>query len=208
MKENISKEYIAQFLPENPVIIEAGAHIGRDTKKMLKQWPQAKIHAFEPVPELFEELKKNTTPYSNVTCYPLALNNSSGTAQFYISSGRSTATSSLLAPKEYLIEHPTTVFEKTTVTTITLDAWAEKYAIPHVDFMWLDMQGGELSALQAGMHLLKTVKALYTEVSFAERYEKNPLYATIKCWLERQGFSVQKEEFRTSAWGNVLFIRK
>lgn len=58
MNENISKEYIAQFLPPNPIIIEAGAHIGRDTKKMARQWPNAHIHAFEPVPALFEILKK------------------------------------------------------------------------------------------------------------------------------------------------------
>ena len=34
------KEYIASFLTKNPVIIEAGAHIGLDTVEMSKFWPK------------------------------------------------------------------------------------------------------------------------------------------------------------------------
>ena len=32
--------YIAQFLPQNPIIIEAGAHRGTDTIAMSRHWPQ------------------------------------------------------------------------------------------------------------------------------------------------------------------------
>ncbi len=207
MITHIPKSYIAQFLPSNPIILEAGAHIGRDTIKMAKEWPHATIHAFEPVPHLFEELKKNTTTVSNVHCYNVALSNQSGSATFYQSGGRSTATSSLLAPKEYLKEHPTTTFEKIIVPTITLDDWAKCNRIIQVDFMWLDMQGAELLALQAGIDLLKTVKAIYCEVSFQERYENNPLAHTIKAWLAQQGFMSIKEDIQNKPWGNVLFIK-
>lgn len=207
MNTHISKSSIAQFLPANPIILEAGAHIGRDTIKMVKEWPQAIIHAFEPVPSLFEELKKNTAHVPNIHRYNIALSNASGFATFYQSGGRSTATSSLLAPTGYLKEHPTTSFEKISVPTITLDEWAKKNNITHVDFMWLDMQGAELLALQAGVTLLKTVKALYCEVSFQERYENNPLSFTIKHWLAEQGFLPIKEDIRNESWGNILFIK-
>src|SRR5579885_3078300 len=105
----ISKQSIAHYLPKNPVIIEAGAHYGRDTIKMSKIWPQATIHAFEPVPELFTILKNNTQKYDNIFCYPYALSNSCGTKNFFVSSGRSTATSSLFEPFLYSITHPTTL---------------------------------------------------------------------------------------------------
>lgn len=203
----ITKSYITQFLPHNPVILEAGAHIGRDTVKMAKQWPHAIIHAFEPVPYLFEELKKNTAAFPNIHCYNIALSNRSGFTTFYQSGGRSTATSSLLAPKEYLKEHPTTIFEKISIPTITLNDWAKKNKISHIDFMWLDMQGAELLALQAGIDLLKTVKALHCEVSYQERYENNPLSDTIKVWFKEQGFLAIEEDARNVSWGNVLFIK-
>lgn len=207
MSEQITKQYIAQFLPSNPTIIEAGAHIGRDTKKMITLWPEAKIHAFEPVPALFEQFTANLKDFPSVHCYPYALNDVTETSVFYVSSGRSTATSSLLEPKEYLSEHPTTVFQTITVPTITLDDWAAKFKIAHADFLWLDMQGSELDALKGGIQLLKTVRVIYTEVSFSERYKNNPLYSTIKLWLYKHGFSVQKEEFRNASWGNVLFLK-
>jgi FkbM family methyltransferase len=57
----ISKEFIKHFLPINPIIIDAGAHIGVDTIEMSKIWRKGQIYAFEPVPTLFAELVKNTT---------------------------------------------------------------------------------------------------------------------------------------------------
>ena len=204
---HISKSYIAQFLSSYPTILEAGAHIGRDTIKMAQQWPNAIIHAFEPIPYLFEELKKNTAHFANIHRYNVALSNESGFASFYQSGGRSTATSSLLVPTGYLKEHPTTTFETISVPTITLDQWAKKNNISHVDFMWLDMQGAELLALQAGINLLKSVKAIYCEVSFQERYENNPLSSTIKNWLGERGFLPIKEDIRNKSWGNILFIK-
>jgi len=45
-------DIVAPYLPANPVIIEAGAFNGSDTIKLAKKWPQATIHAFEPVPAI------------------------------------------------------------------------------------------------------------------------------------------------------------
>lgn len=204
----IPKEIIAHYLPPNPVIVEAGAHIGRDTKKMYTIWPKCTIHAFEPVPELFAELTKNVAKYSNVFCYPYALSSQIMTTTLYKSGGRSTATSSLYEPMGYLQEHPETFFTPITVQTITLDSWAKQNTIHTVDMLWLDMQGGELAALQGAQELLKRVSVIHTEVALNERYKNAPLYPEIKNWLEKHGFSVAYEALGKSHWGNVLFVRK
>lgn len=161
----ISKSSIVPFLTNNPVIVEAGAHIGRDTLKMKKQWPQAVIHAFEPVPELYQQLRTATANIPGIFCYPFALAGHTGTATLHKSSVRSTATSSLLEPHLYKQEHPTTQFEPISVSTITLDRWMKAYTISHVDFLWLDMQGAELLVLQHATELLRTVTAIHTEVA-------------------------------------------
>ncbi len=202
-----SRELIKSFLPTNPVIVEAGAHIGRDTLTMSKLWPQSTIHAFEPVPKLFGQLKKNVADNPNIHCYQLALSNKTGTASLYISDEQCTAISSLLKPAEIAQEKPTISFTPQTVQTITLDDWAKKHSIDHVDFLWLDMQGAELQALKAASQLLKKVKALLIEITLTERYQGNPLYAEVKTWLEKQGFAVEVEHFHHQQWGNVLFVR-
>lgn len=203
----ISKKIIAHYLPPSPVIIEAGAHIGRDTVKMSKAWPNSIIHAFEPVPELFAVLLRNTALNPRIICYPYALSTTTGTSTLFMSSGRSTATSSLFEPAGYKNEFPTTIFTPLTVQTITLDDWAQKYQIKHIDGMWLDMQGAELSVLQAAPKILKMVSVIYTEVNLTQRYKGAPLYPEFKEWMIGQGFTIALEACDHPDWGNVLFIK-
>jgi precorrin-6B methylase 2 len=59
---------IAAHLPPAPVIVEAGAHVGRDTVRMARVWPEGRIHAFEPLPNVFDTLLRNTKGLSNVHC--------------------------------------------------------------------------------------------------------------------------------------------
>src|SRR6266487_2479433 len=49
---------IARRLPARPVIVEAGAHNGSDTVVLARLRPGAFVHAFEPVPRLFQELTR------------------------------------------------------------------------------------------------------------------------------------------------------
>lgn len=204
----ITKELIKTLLPENPIVVEAGAHKGRDTIKMLKLWPNGTFYCFEPSPNIFAQLTQNTGEYPNIHRYPYALSHYNGTAIFHVSSGRSDAASSLLSPLEYSIDHPDTIFTDITVETITLDTWANHNNIQKIDFMWLDMQGTELSMLQAGTNILQTVTAICSEVNLTHRYENAPLYDEYRSWMESQGFYVAYEHLFKTTWGNALFIRK
>jgi FkbM family methyltransferase len=205
----VPKAEIYKFLPENPIIIDAGAHVGLDTVEMSRMWPGSAVHAFEPIPEVFDQLLKNTQGFKNVRCYPLALSDSNSSQQIYVSSGESDASSSLYPPKEHLSVHPNVKFlESIQVPTLTIDAWASKHNIDHVDLLWLDMQGGELAALKASPKILKTVRAIHTEVLLQELYESCPLYPEVRDWLMSQGFKVEREELVWQDAGNVLFVKE
>ncbi len=204
----ISKDFIGSFLPKHPLIIEAGAHIGRDTLKMALLWPQAQIYAFEPVPSLFDQLKERIKGQPNVHCFPLALSDSTGMATLHVSSGASTAASSLLEPWEYRQKRPNVLFDPLQVPTITLDQWAHEHNISHIDFLWLDMQGAELSVLKASHHIFPTVKALLIEASLSERFKSNPLYTQIIAWLESQGFKALGQDIPKHDKINIFLVRK
>lgn len=214
-KPHQALEHIKKYLPENPVIIEAGAFDGKETLKMAAQWPHAIIHAFEPVPELFEKLTTTTAHLSNIHTYQLALSDKTGTATLFVAEkpekpGKTSQASSLLKPKERLA-HSSIIFPSTIeVPTITLDDWAKTYAISHVDFIWLDVQGYELNILKAAPKIVSQLKALFVEVEFIEAYENQYLYADVKSWLETQGFEMVGKDFAdTPTWffGNALFVR-
>jgi 2-O-methyltransferase len=205
----VPKAYIRRFLPENAVILEAGAHIGTDTLEMAKLWQNATIHAFEPVPDLFQFLSKNTQGVSNIHIYPLALSDVTGELDIHISSGNSNGSSSILAPKQHLDVHPDVLFEeKMRVKTTTIDDWARQQQIQKIDMLWLDLQGYELPVLTKSLSILRGVKVIYTEVNLIENYENNATYSELKNWLHTQGFVVKREALAWKDGGNVLFIRE
>lgn len=207
--EKISKSFIKKFLPSNPVSIDCGAHDGADSVE-LSRVLGGSVHAFEALPHIYTRLQQRVKNDSLISCYPLALSDANGFQNFYVSEGNSDASSSLLQPKDHLLDHPDTFFNQTIeVQTITLDSWAEKYKIDHVDLLWLDMQGYELHMLRASEKILPTVKVIHTEVSTKETYNKVPLYKEYKAYLENKGFKVVVEAI-PEGWdmGNVLFVRE
>jgi FkbM family methyltransferase len=205
----ISKVTISRYLPRRAVIVDCGAHDGTDSVDMARRWPDAHIHAFEPVPEVFDRLKANASRHSNITCYPVAISDREGIQAMHISTGGSDGSSSLLAPAAHLEDHPTVLFETIReVHTSTFDAWAAQEGIDHVDLFWLDMQGAELVALRAAPRLLARARAVHSEVSVKNVYHGVPLYPQLREWMEGNGFRVVAEAI-PSGWdmGNVLFVR-
>ncbi len=215
-KPHESFQHIKQYIPENPVIVEAGAFDGHETQRMLAVWPEATIHAFEPMPGAFEKFEANTMHLPNVHRYQIALSDTTGTSELYVAEkpdrpGMPTQASSLLMPKERLLYSPIQFPYTISVPTITLDDWAKKNNVLHVDLLWLDMQGYELNALTAARTMLKTVSAIYTEVGFIENYAGQAQYPEVKAWLENAGFVMIGRDFPdqpTKFFGNALFVQR
>jgi len=141
----------------------------------------------------------------------MALGRRAQTSEMYVSlTGASGGeqSSSLLAPAATRKEFPFVDFREKTITVqvTRLDVWAAAESINRVDFLWLDLQGMELAALEGCGDLLSSVKAIHCEVQNFPLYEGAPLYRGISQWLRERGFKVGQEAvFRRG--GNVLFVR-
>jgi len=64
-------ELPAHFEPRT--IVDIGANIGTVTAALARRYPQARIFAFEPLPENFLLLKYNTAALANVVALPFGL---------------------------------------------------------------------------------------------------------------------------------------
>lgn len=71
----------------------------------------------------------------------------------------------------------------------TLDRWRAEQNAASVDFMKLNVQGGELEIMGAGETVLPEVVGLLTEVAFVENYAGRPLFADVDSWLRARGFT-------------------
>jgi FkbM family methyltransferase len=207
--DQVPVSLLESLLPDNPIVLEAGARFGEDTGWMSELWPNGHIHAFEPTPVSYALLKENTKQCKNVSCYNLALAEKNGSALFYIDGGDGGANCLLKPTAWFNTNHFHGDLSKPiAVECITLDNWAKKNGISRIDFMWLDMEGHELLALQSGPEILKTVRVIFTEVNLQLFRENIPLYHEVKAWLEQQGFTEVWTEFIPNWRGNVLFVRR
>lgn len=207
---------IANYIPEQPIILEAGAFHGQDSIRIAQHWPHATIYAFEPVPELFAQLRDATAAHPQIHPVPRALGATEGTHTFWPSEhpkrpGKHSQAGSLLEPNERLQWSSITFNAPITVQATTIDAWAKQNNVASIDLLWLDLQGYELPVMQASPHILKTVRAIWTEVHFVQAYKDQAQYSDVTTWLESQGFTLIGTDFtNTTSWffGTALFVRK
>jgi FkbM family methyltransferase len=77
------------------------------------------------------------------------------------------------------------VIDRVPVETRRLDDISE---ISHLDFLKIDIQGGELDVFKAGRQKLSEAVAIQTEVSFMTLYKDQPTQAEVDQELRSQGF--------------------
>lgn len=128
------------------------------------------------------------------THIPLAVWDSIGTATLYVT--KNPECSSLYPPNELVINRLTEYadFQKLLSTieveTTTLDEYFKQNPAT-IDFLQLDVQGGELNVLDGATQLLNNqLLMLCVEVSFVELYKNQPLFADVDIYLRNQEFTL------------------
>lgn len=204
---------LAKFLPENPVIMEAGAFEGRDTQKLAERFPNGRIFAFEPLTNHFSALETVMKPYANVSVHNAALDIISGKGDFYVCHGTNAQYpvyefhSSLLRPTGSQTVHLLGPVE--TVTRISLKDFCRDTNIEKVDMLWLSTEGSERQILEGAQDLLSNVTLVYARTNLYPERESITLFSDLKSFMEAHGF-ILLSHFYMSAdiHGDALFIKK
>ncbi|MEM9420240.1 MAG: FkbM family methyltransferase [Planctomycetota bacterium] len=173
-------------------IVDAGASDGRIAKRFGKRFTTAQLHMFEPNPDYAPALAELHAVQPRYHHYPVVLSDTPGEKTFYVTADP--GSSSLYQTNDAMKKaYPEQAAHKAqmTVPATTLDQWADENNIAGVQFIKMDIQGGEADMMRGASRLLdESVVAIYTEVFFQNFYEGGATYSDIDLVLREHGFGL------------------
>ena len=132
-KRLISEGEYSPVTPDPGYILDLGAHKGYATEYFARNFPKAKIHAYEAAPFLFRKTAKRLSKYANVQVFEEAIAGHDGVVAFGIST-RDVSSSIYL---------PTT----TNVPCISLRTAVSRLGSTNI-VVKMDIEGAEFEALK------------------------------------------------------------
>ncbi len=169
-------------------LLDVGANRGQFSLMVRHHFPDAPIHAFEPLEPEGKLLQSVVT--DPLTYYPVALGANAGEATFHVTSRRDS--SSLLMPGS--VQQAASGVTLTTSINVRVARLADIVdlaTLPRPILMKIDVQGGELDVLKGAADKLQLIDSIYTEVSFVPLYERQPLASDITSFLHERGFALR-----------------
>lgn len=172
------------------VVLDVGVNVGQTHDKLRDAGFMGRIVSFEPVPSAHEELVKKAINDPDWIIAPrTAIGETPGDVAINVS--QSTDMSSILKPKEMLIETlpKTKVSEQVMTPVTTLDNEWETYCSPSDRvFLKVDTQGFERQVLNGAKDSLKKIHGLQLELSLLPLYENEETYLSYLSDLHSWGF--------------------
>lgn len=164
-------EGLASLGPIN--VFDVGAHFGEFATTLRAMCPQARIWAFEPHPNAFQQLaeKGNSLGFTPVN---LGLSDMAGRLKLYDYADQATGTShaSLHAGVFEAVHHATAGSVEVEVTTV--DAFMESEHVSRVHLLKVDAEGHELAIIRGAEHAIRSgaidmVQFEFNEMNVASR---------------------------------------
>ncbi|MBI4525314.1 MAG: FkbM family methyltransferase [Deltaproteobacteria bacterium] len=160
-----NKLVFLSFISKGQVVLDVGANFGFYTRLFSNiVGPEGKVIAFEPVQAAIVRFLVITRARNNIELVCKGLGASESRTKIYIPAG-DLGQSSLARHAGGSWKSPEDVREEEILVT-TLDKFVEKEPIKRIDFVKVDIEGGEAEFLYGAENSLKRFKPLvYTEVN-------------------------------------------
>jgi FkbM family methyltransferase len=170
-------------------LIDIGANKGQFATAVRGLFPEAVIHAFEPLPTAGARFAANFAGDKRVTLHRVAVGATERTATFYVTDREDS--SSLLRPGSgQKAAFGVSSASQIDVPVRPLDKEVDLAALPRPILLKIDVQGAELEVLK-GIASLDALDFLYVELSFVELYEGQALFEDVRSFLADKGFTIR-----------------
>lgn len=207
---------------DNPVVIEIGANNGGDATRFIHHFPNIELHCFEADPRACQVFKNNVK-YKKCFLYEVAVSDTCEDITFnqilvdfnnnfpekhrwmnkndyikFLGTPNSSTSDIVLIDKEKI--------KKITVPGITLDKWNEDKTFKNIDYLEIDVQGGEKKVLRGANNVLKKVKMIKIEYG-EDRYKDFMSREETLKFLEPYGFKIIKNLSSSGKTGDLYLLK-
>ena len=187
-------------------VIHIGAFDGQEMS-VYKEKNISNVLFFEPLSENFRKLKQNVG--DTALCVNKAIGDENKMVEMYVEFVNGGQSSSILEPVLHLVQHPNITFPgRETVEMVRLDDYIQKENIDinNYNFINIDVQGMELSALKSGFNILPHIDYVMSEINIDEVYKNCAKIWELEGFLGQFGFKVVEKEM-AGLWGDAFFVK-
>lgn len=194
-------------------VIDIGANRGQFALLSRALFPDATIHAFEPLPRPAEVLRRVFGGDARVIVHEVAIDSDTGTRVMHVSARDDSSSLLPIGGRQVAIHPETAEAGRTTVRTSTLGHALEGTDLVPPVLLKIDVQGNELRTLQACRERLREVSHVLIEASFEELYVGQALADEVLGELRSTGFvlravdGISRDRTRRPVQADFLFSR-
>ena len=173
-------------------VVDLGAFEGETVARYKELIPQARIYAFEPLPDMCEVLRKRFKGQQWFHLIPKAAADRDSMATFYKGGSRGDQSSLYPRPFDGRRYYLNNLRPMGKVPTTTIDAFMKKHRVGHIDVLKADVHGA-FPAIMAGADDAlagQKIDIIGVEVYFVPLYKDAPLFHELTAQLEGYGYSV------------------
>jgi FkbM family methyltransferase len=177
-------------LPPGNLILDVGAANGITPVRFAKAFPFSVIYSFEPIPNTFQELKRETAAYPTIHAINKALGNEIKPLNMHLAAR---ITSSSLFGIEKNLSNDFWAENLKEEGTIEVQMSKLDIEVPqdmNVNILKMDVQGYELEVLKGGTETLKRTALVLVEMQNHDLYTGAPKYYDIDNLLRENGFEL------------------
>jgi FkbM family methyltransferase len=148
MASNGESRVVRTLIDPGDIVFDVGANVGSWSLHVLEHQPTARVHAFEPTPDVFAELETNLAGSGGVAV-GAALSDEAGVMEFYVYPGASILNGFYDRMPDF---EGAVVID---VPTLRLDEYCAERQIEGIDYLKIDTEGAELLVLRGATGLLQ-----------------------------------------------------
>jgi FkbM family methyltransferase len=165
-------------------VIDCGANVGFFSRMITQFAPRARVNAIEPVPAIFECLRRNTLMFPNIRIFQTAISDRPGHLRMSFDSADSAISR-------------VTNSGQVEVAAMTLDDFAADQGIDSIDLLKIDTETFEAHVLRGAKAVLTRTKYLLIEITI----EGNTNYSisSLMSLLQAKSYDFQLVAFRNYA---------